>query len=490
MAEERKRRRPKGESEPEMVLPAEHTPPQELDMERMILGSILLNSDVLNDIADIIKATDFYLEQHQILYRELEEMYNASRQIDEAIFLNHLRENDKLNLIGGVEYLAEIIHSVPHTAHVKTYAQIVRDKARLRQLIYASSSILQEAYQPEVDINALVSRAEEKIFAVHDERSNDSVADIHQVLNSAWEKIQMLTKQGGSLGISTGFADLDAMTGGLHKKELVILAARPSMGKTALATNIADAVAIGQDKGVLFVSLEMAKEELAMRMLCGRAMVDGQRVRQGYLSNSDKEKMLAASSVMMNKPFVIDDSASRTVSEIAAIARRQKRRWENEGKELALIVIDYLQLIKEDDSRDPRQEQVAKIARRLKGLARELDVPVMCLSQLNRQTEQGTDNRPKLSQLRESGAIEQDADVVMFVHREAYYKTKKKEAASEKGKAPVDNTKDAEIIIAKQRNGPTGVVQLVWEAKYTKFVNRVKISPSSEFSSDFDDFSN
>ncbi|MDO4583195.1 MAG: replicative DNA helicase [Planctomycetia bacterium] len=439
----------------------QHVPPHDLDMERVVLGSVMLDPEVFDDVVMLLREQDFYLEQHQILFHEMEELSRANRQIDEMILINHLRNVKKLQQVGGVEYLAEILHSAPHAAHAKAYAEILRDKAKLRQLIHASNAILQSAYEPDVEIDKLVSQAEEKIFAVHDERSNDSVADIHMVLDEVWTKIDIFSREGGSVGIPTGFIRLDELTGGLHNSELIILAARPSMGKTAFATNIADSVAIAQNRGVLFVSLEMARQELVMRLLCGRAKVDSQQLRRGRLSRSEKSSLQEASSQMMDAPFFIDDSPSRTVSEIAATARRLKRQ----GK-LSLIIIDYLQLIKEDNSRDSRQEQVSKIARRLKGLAREMDVPVICLSQLNRQTEATGDHRPKLSQLRESGAIEQDADVVMFVHREEYYHAGDRDYIEKKQLAG-----KAEIIIAKQRNGPTDTIPLAWIAKQTKFEN-------------------
>lgn len=460
MAEEIKKPKRAKKTPPTAEVLPQRIPPHDLNMERVVLGSVMLDPEVFDEVVMVLREHDFYLEQHQILFREMEELNRTNRQIDEMILINHLRDANLLQQVGGVEYLAEILHSAPHAAHAKAYAEILRDKAKLRQLIHASNAILQSAYEPDVEIDKLVSQAEEKIFAVHDERSNDSIADIHTILDEVWTKIDLF-REGGSVGLPTGFIRLDELTGGLHNSELIILAARPSMGKTAFATNIADAVAIGQNRGVLFVSLEMARQELVMRILCGRAKVDSQQLRRGRLSGAEKSSLQEASSQIMDAPFFIDDSPSRTVSEIAATARRLKRQ----GK-LELIVIDYLQLIKEDNSRDSRQEQVSKIARRLKGLAREMEVPVICLSQLNRQTEATGDHRPKLSQLRESGAIEQDADVVLFVHREEYYHAGDRDYIEKKQLAG-----KAEIIIAKQRNGPTDIVTLAWIAKQTQFEN-------------------
>ncbi|MDO4550542.1 MAG: replicative DNA helicase [Planctomycetia bacterium] len=458
----------------------ERTLPHDLEMERGILGSILLDPNVCDDIIPLLRKEDFYLEAHQILYHHLVELCGAGKQVDARILLNQLQKKGDLERIGGQAYLAEIVQSVAVTAHAKTYAEIVRDKAMLRGLIFASTNILQDAYDPNIEISQLVSQAEERIFAVHDARRSDSVSELGEVLTEVWDKITLYTEQGGSIGLPTGFERFDKMTGGLHPAELIILAARPSMGKTALATNIAEYVTVDQGKCAIFVSLEMTKAELLTRILCGRAGVDGQALRSGRLSYADRNKLQHTSSVMMNAKLFIDDSPSRTVSEIAAIARRIQKRAIREGENLDLLVIDYLQLIQPDNPRDPRQEQVARIARRLKALARELKVPVICLSQLNRQAEEGSNHKPKMSHLRESGAIEQDADVVIFVHREEYYHTGNEEYIEKhnlKGKA--------EIIIAKQRNGPTGDVKLGWLANRTKFCNLAyQQDEYSEFSSD------
>ncbi len=442
------------------LLPVERSMPQNIEMERGILGSILMDPQILDDVQPLLREDDFYLDAHRTVYHHLVELYNSGKKIDSHILMDSLTRSDDLEKIGGLQYLVEIVHSVAIAAHAPAYAEIVRDSSRLRKLIQASTVIIQKAYEPESDVNALVSEAEELIFAVHDERSNDSVSDIMEVLTETWEMVTRY-KDGGAVGIPTGFVDLDEKTGGLHDNELIIIAARPSMGKSAFATNIADYIAMEAGKAVLFVSLEMSRAELGMRMLCGRACVDSQRVRQGRLTRSETLKLQEASSTMMHAPLFIDDSPSRTVSDIAALARRLKRKGQ-----LDVIIIDYLQFIKEDGPTASRQEAVAKMSRRLKELSRELHVPVVCLAQLNRQTEDGNDHRPKMSNLRESGSIEQDADVVMFVHREEYYYQGKTEEIEKKNLAG-----KAEIIIAKQRNGPTGIITLQWEAKLTQFRN-------------------
>jgi replicative DNA helicase len=391
------------------------------------------------------------------------------------LLLERLRSAGDLEAIGGPAYLAEVLHSVPHAANAVYYAEIVRQKSTLRSLIHAGTEILRDAYEPTVDPREMVSRAEEKIFAVHDQRSTDQITNIHDLLIEAFDRIDARLEHGEGVGAPTGFQDLDNLTGGLHESEFVILAARPSMGKTAFAVNIAENVAIDSNVPTLFVSLEMARIELAQRMLCSQGRIDANKFRTGFMSAEDRKKLVEASAKLSKSPFFVDDTPARTCTEIAACARRLKRK-----NGLGLIVIDYLQLIQPDDPRDPRQEQVAKMARRLKALARELKLPILCLAQLNRQTEQGgkEGHRPKLSHLRESGAIEQDADVVMFIHREEYYHTR--EEAMEQNICG-----QADIIVAKQRNGPTGDIKLAWFDKYTRFEN-LSQKPYEEFG-DFQD---
>jgi len=314
----------------------------------------------------------------------------------------------------------------------------------------------------------MLSRAEQKIFSILESRNSGDLSNIADILQEAMVRIDARMKHEHAIGgVETGFSDFDALTGGLHDSELIILAARPSMGKTALALNIAEYAAVTSSVPTLFVSLEMSSVELADRMLCSIAEVNGQRLRNGTISNDDRRRLVEKAADMSQAPLFVDDSPSRTMTEIAAASRRLKRR-----NGLGLIVIDYLQLIEPDNAKDPRQEQVAKIARRLKGLARELKVPVLCLAQLNRQAEVAKENRPRLSHLRESGAIEQDADVVMFVHREEYYQTNDEDRARVSGQA--------EIIIAKQRNGPIGEIKLLWRKDFTRFC-ALEQKPYDEF---------
>ncbi|HLA85372.1 MAG TPA: replicative DNA helicase [Thermoguttaceae bacterium] len=447
-------------------------PPQNLDAEKGVLGSLLLDPLLCDDVLLVVRSDDFYSDANQKLFRHVVEMHADGLQIDVTLLVERLQGAGELESIGGMAYLAEVAQSVGVAAHAVHYAEIVRDKATLRSLIHASTEILRDAYEPAFRPDELLGQAEQKIFAIHDSRSSDQLSNINDVLMETFDLIDHRMEHGGASGIPTGFVDVDALTGGLHDSELIILAARPSMGKTAFATNIAEYVAIKEQVPVLFVSLEMARHELAQRLLASQGKIDGLKFRSGTMSKDDREKLVEASAKLSTAPLFIDDSPSRSMSQIAACARRLKRR-----NGLGLLVIDYLQLVQPEDPRDPRQEQVAKIARRLKGLARELKVPLVCVAQLNRQVEAGTgreSRRPRLSHLRESGAIEQDADVVMFVHREEYYHSR--EEALEK-----DLVGKGEIMVAKQRNGPTGDVKLTWLHKFTRFENLADPHGHSEF---------
>ncbi|HUY91912.1 MAG TPA: replicative DNA helicase [Pirellulales bacterium] len=437
----------------------DRVPPQNLEAERGVLGSLLLDPELCDEVALTIKPADFYSPHHQSLYSHLLAMHNDGLRIDATLLHERLKKSGDLETIGGLAYLAEVADKVPTAHNAIYYAQIVRDKATLRSLIHASTEILRDAYDSTLESRELLSRAEERVFRILEDQGAGELAALQDVLYEALVRIDARLEKGGGVGgMSTGYTDLDGMTGGMHEGELVILAARPSMGKTALASNIAEHVAIELGRTVLFVSLEMSRLELAERMLCAYGRINGHKLRNGFISAADRTKLTSASGKMSTAPLFIDDTPSRTMTEIAATARRLKRR-----ENLALVVIDYLQLIEPDNPRDPRQEQVAKIARRLKGLARELKVPVLCLAQLNRQAEVSKDNRPRLSHLRESGAIEQDADVVMFVHRDEYYMTNEEDKARVAGQA--------DIVLAKQRNGPTGDIKLAWLQDYTRFEN-------------------
>jgi len=438
----------------------ERKPPFNLEAEQGVLGSILLNPEMCDEVAFILRPDDFYDDANSKLYEHVLGMHDGGKKIDITLLVERLRNAGDFDKIGGAAYLGKVAHAVANAAHAVYYARIVREKSTFRSLINAATEILSEAYDESREAKEALSSAEQKIFSILDNRGSNAVNVIKDILLEAMARMDARMKgEHTSGGVETGYHDIDALTGGMHASELVVLAARPSMGKTAFAMNIAENVALQGKAPVLFISLEMSSIELADRLLCSAARVNSHRLRNGTIGNDDRKRLVEKAAEISQAPLYVDDSPSRTVTEIAAGARRIQRR-ENA---LGLIVIDYLQLIEPDNSKDPRQEQVAKITRRLKGLAREMSVPVLCLAQLNRQAEASKDNQPKLSHLRESGAIEQDADVVMFVHREEYY---------HRGDDREQYEGQAEIIIAKQRNGPVGDVELVWKKDFTRFEDK------------------
>ncbi len=450
---------------------AERKLPWSEEAEKAVLGSILLLPSVLDDVAPLLRADDFHDDANRKIYEQILHIYDGGKRIDPMLVAEQLKKVEQYDVIGGAAYLAEVAQSVPTAANAVYYAEILRDRATLRSLILSGTEIVRDAYDPELSAREMLNKAEERIFSIHDKRTNSNVKKIDDVLMEAFKQIDARMEKGGSTGLSTGFADLDHLTGGLHPSELMIVAARPAMGKTAFALNIAENIATRKDAAegsnvTLFVSLEMSHLELVQRVLCSRGEIAGEKFRSGFLSKDDRQKLIEVSSDLSRAPLYIDDSPTRTVTEIAAAARRIKRQVG-----LGLIVVDYLQLLQPDDPRDPRQEQVAKMARRLKVVARELKVPIICLAQLNRQAEMTKDNRPKLSHLRESGAIEQDADVVVMVHREEYYLSQAEREAIRAEGDPNGILGQADIIIAKQRSGPTGEAKLHWFQQFTRFKN-------------------
>jgi len=435
-------------------------PPYDLDAEIGVLGSMLLLPETMDDVALLLRADDFHDAAHAKLYAHMLAMHDGGGKVDPVLLADRLNSSGDYEAIGGAAFLHRVFNAVPNAAHATYYANIVREKSTYRALIQAGTEIVENAYKEAHEAKQLLAQAEQKIFGILDGRSSSTVASISTILHAAMDRMEARMRgEHTSGGVETGFRDMDALMGGLHDSELVILAARPSMGKTAFAMNIAEHVSVRLRVPVLFVSLEMSAIELADRMLCSVARVNGHRLRNGTISREDRQRLVETAGEISQAPLFVDDAPSRTVTEIAAAARRIRRREAG----LGLIVIDYLQLIEPDNMKDPRQEQVARIARRLKGLARELTVPVLCLAQLNRQAEDSKDHIPKLSHLRESGAIEQDADVVMFVHREEYF---------HRGEDKDAYAGQAEIIIAKQRNGPVGQVQLQWQKDFTRFEDR------------------
>ncbi len=434
--------------------------PFNLEAETNVLGSVMLMPEICDDIIAIVREEDFFDPAHAKLFHHMREMHSSGQRIDVTLLRERLLAHGDYEATGGAAQLAHIFSSVPTPAHAKYYAKIVQEKATLRSLIATCSEVMTAAFLPNEEPHKLLNQAEEKVFAIRESRHPSNLKSLDQALEEAITRLEAKARGEFLVGaVDSGFKDLDNLLGGLHGSELIIIAARPSMGKTAFALNIAEHVSIEVKRPVLFISLEMAAIELTERMLCSLARVNGHRLRNGTLRTEDRKRLITKAGQINSAKMFIDDSHSQSISEIAATARRIKRKV----GDLGLVVIDYLQLIEPDNSQDPRQEQVAKIARRLKGLAKELKVPVVCLAQLNRQAEDSRDHRPKLSHLRESGAIEQDADVVMFVHRKDYYKAGDESDQENEGKA--------QIIIAKQRNGPIGDVDLAWQKEFTRFAN-------------------
>lgn len=436
-------------------------PPQDLDAERGLLGSILLVNDVIDEVADIVRPDFFYLDSHQKIFASILRLNDAGvRGIDAVTLSNDLEKRrdaenrSQLEEIGGDDYLISILNSVPHAAHAKYYAGIIRDKYIQRSLIYACTEILQESYDDSRETPEILQQAEHKIFEILQNQENTEKMQLKDILLDAFDRINdRLEREGEVSGLTTGFSDLDGKTNGFQPTELIILAARPSMGKTAFVVNIAEAVASHAHAGVVIFSLEQSKLELAERLLCIRAKIDGHKLRKGDLTDEEREKLVEASAQLSELPLYIDDQPARTMAQVGAICRRLKRRHG-----IGLIIIDYLQLIEPEDKRAPREQQIALIARRLKFLAKEIEVPVIALAQLNRGVELREDKRPRLADLRESGAIEQDADLVMFLHRPDAYD-------------PEDQPGLAEVIIAKHRSGPTGIVNLTWKRESMRFVD-------------------
>ena len=448
-------------------------PPCNLEAEHGVLGSVMLLPDVCDDVALILRPDDFYDDANRKLYQHMLAMHEEGRKIDLTLLVERLKSAGDYESIGGGAYLEQTFNSVANAAHARYYAEIVRNKSTFRSLITAGTEILRDAYAESEEAAELLSGSEQKIFSIQDDRNGGTVASMNVMMQDALERLDARLR-GDQIedAVDTGFADLDELLTGFRASQLIILAARPGMGKTALALNIAEYISLRSSIPVLFVSLEMATIELADRLLCSAAQVSSHKLRKwSPLSQEERKRLVEKASEMSTAPLYVDDTPGRRVNEIAAAARRIRRQ---EGR-LGLIVVDYLQLVDPDNPKDPRQEQVAKITRRLKLLARDLQVPVLCLAQLNRQAEEARTVRPRLSHLRESGAIEQDADVVMFVHRPEMDQDSQEDRERMAG--------EAEIIVAKQRSGPVGDIKLTWRKEFTRFSDR-----ALPYQEDFDQF--
>src|ERR1700733_3472916 len=434
---------------------SDRLPPQHLEAERGVLGSILLDNEVMHDIVVFLRAEDFYRDAHQVMYAAIRDLYDKNKGIDAVTLVEELKLRGQFEQIGGDDTLTEI----------------VKQKATNRQLIEGATEIIRDGYSNQFTAQELLESAERKIFSIAEDQIRGETLELKDVVKQAMDLIAVRADSGGHAitGLATGLIYLDDITGGFHAGQLIIVAARPSMGKTALALNICDHAGINVKVPVLFVSLEMGSQEIGERLLCARSRVDGHKLRTGLGMGMRELTQLskAYKELSENGEIYIDDTPARNMMQIAASARRIKRR-----RKIGLVMVDYIQLVDSDDTRDSRQEQIAKISRRLKTLARELSVPIVALSQLNRAVESREDKRPRMADLRESGAIEQDADMVLLLHRPEQYDAN-------------DQPGIAELIVAKNRNGPTGTVKLTFLKNLTRFENLASVADPFDEGSPF-----
>ena len=442
---------------PDLAAP-ERTLPHSLDAERSVLGAILIANEAFNHAAELIDSRDFFRDAHRRIFDKMVVLSERGDAIDFITLKEELGRSGDLDEVGGPAYIASLTDGVPRSANVEYYARIVKEKSTLRNLIHSANKILSEAYEAEQEPDLLLDEAERAIFAIAEDRIRAGFVPLRDLVQSSFTTIEKLQQTKGAVtGVPSGFADLDEITTGFQRGDLVVVAARPSMGKTSLVLNMTQYVGTSTDMTVGFFSLEMSKEQLFMRMLTSEARIDAHRFRTGHLSEKDYGKLSHALGTLAEARVFIDDSASIGVLEMRAKARRLKAEHG-----LNLLVIDYLQLMQGRGRFESRQQEVSAISRSLKGLAKELNIPIIALSQLSRAPEGRTDHRPQLSDLRESGAIEQDADVVMFIYRPEVY---------EKEETRPEDEGVAEIIIGKQRNGPIGSVRLSFLNQYTRFEN-------------------
>ena len=434
-------------------------PPNDIEAEQAVIGSMLTDKDAVSSALEVLRPDDFYRDDNRIIFSAIMNLYNRSEPVDIITLKSELTSLGKLEAVGGLEYVAQLPDKVPTTSNVEKYIKIVEEKALLRSLIKTGNDVIELGYDPTQEVEVIMDQAEKKIFDAIQRKNQKGYHTIKDILVDSFTELERLYNQKQHItGVPTGFADLDYKTAGLHNSDLILVAARPAMGKSAFALNIATNAAVRAKVPVVIFSLEMAKEQMANRILCSEAMVDSNKVRTGKVEDEDWAKLAAASGELSEAPIYIDDTPGISIMEIRAKCRKMKME-----KDIGLIVIDYLQLIQGTGKRGAsREQEISEISRSLKILAKEINVPVIALSQLSRAPEQRPDHRPMLADLRESGAIEQDADIVMFLYRDDYYNEE-----SEKKNI-------AEVIIAKQRSGSTGTVELLWLGSYTKFANKYK----------------
>ncbi len=436
---------------------AGRTMPESLEAEAAMLGSMMLDPECIGDVVQKIRAEAFYRLEHQMMFDAIIALWERNGDDFDLVMLrDELKKRNQLDEVGGPEYLAKIAESVPSSANVGHYVKIVKEKQMLRELIAAASEVMTDAFETAGDVGDKLDRAEQKIFNVTQKKITGTAVAIKDLLVQAFESIEK--REGHHVtGLATGFRELDELTCGLQNGEMIIIAGRPSMGKTSLAMNIVEHIGADNDIPVAIFSLEMSRQQLVERMLCSRAAVDSQVVRKGFLSDEQFGALKEAADDMNNRPIYVDDMPGITPLEVRGKARRLRAQHG-----IRCIIVDYLQLMSLGTRVESRQQEVSEMSRYLKALARELEIPVVVLSQLNRAPEGREDHRPRMSDLRESGSIEQDADVVMLLHREDYYRRE-----DESGQSSQDNV--AEVIIAKQRNGPTGTVKLSFNSQFTRF---------------------
>ena len=436
----------------------EKVPPQNNEAEIAVLGAILFDKEAIPRAIELLEENSFYRESHGKIYSAIIGLYDKNKAIDIVTLVEELRRLGSLEAVGGPAYIAQLVSSIPTSANIEYYARIVREKAILRNLISTATKIVSESFTTSANVDKLLDKAERMIFDITANKAEGKFSSIKDVIKSSIETIDNLYQRKENItGVATGFHDLDVMTAGLQKSDLIIIAGRPSMGKSALVSCIMEHVGVIEKTPIAFFSLEMSKEQLVQRMLCSHARVDSHKVRTGFLSQSDWPKLVNAAGKLSESPIYIDDTPGISVLDLRAKARRLKAQHD-----IGLIVLDYLQLMQGAPGTENRQQEISEISRSLKALARELSVPLIAVSQLSRAVEQRADHRPLLSDLRESGAIEQDADLVALLLREEYY-------------SPTDENRGlAEVIVAKQRNGPVGNIKMAFLNEYTRFENLAK----------------
>ena len=431
-------------------------PPHDIEAEQAIIGSMLTDKDAVIAAVEVLQEQDFYREDNKIIYSAILNLYKNAEPIDIITLKSELKSMGKFEAVGGLEYIVQLPDKVPTTSNVEQYIKIVEEKSMLRALIKTADELITLGYDPTQEVEQVIDTAEKKIFQVMQKKNQKGYSSIKDILVDTFTQLEQLYNQKESItGVPTGFVDLDYRTSGLHNSDLILVAARPAMGKSAFALNIATNAAVRAKVPVAIFSLEMSKEQMTNRILCSEAMVDSAKVRTGKIDDDEWAKLAATSGELSEAGIYIDDTPGISIMEIRAKCRKMKLE-----KNIGLVVIDYLQLVQGSNKKGgSREQEIAEISRSLKILAKEIDVPVIALSQLSRAPEQRIDHRPMLSDLRESGSIEQDADIVMFLYRDDYYNedTEKKNIA--------------EVIIAKHRSGATGTVELLWLANYTKFAN-------------------